>query len=96
VAGLVLASWSELLPGRTASAAVGFHYDAPSARAPQAILLCSVLDDPGYDLDVVRRIVEQTLDLARWRTVGPETLQDLGQFLPAAYLADDLAPGDAP
>ena len=86
VAGLLLAAWSESLPRLRQTAGVAFHFDAPSSRAPQAILLCTPSPDTGYDFALVRDSVKETLNLARLRMVGPETLADLGQFLPATYL----------
>ena len=71
------------------------HFDAPSARAPQAILLCAARPDEGFAFEVVRDMVKQTFDLARRRMVGPETLEGLGQFLPAAYLHADTTPVDS-
>jgi hypothetical protein len=41
----------------------------------------------------VRAMVEQTLDLARFRMVGTESLQELGQYLPATYLHAETAAG---
>jgi hypothetical protein len=38
-------------------------------------------------------MVDQTLDIARLRMVGPETLQELGQFLPAVYLHGETTAG---
>ena len=44
-AGLVLGASTEAIPGRRQTAGLAVHFDAPSARAPQAILLCSA--EPG-------------------------------------------------
>jgi hypothetical protein len=93
VAGLVLGAWTEALPRSRQTAGVAFHFDAPSSRAPQAILLCTAASENGFDFALVRDSVKQTLDLARLRMVGPETLQDLGQYLPATYLHLDTSPG---
>ncbi len=41
-------------------------------------------------------MLRQTLELAQLRMVGPETLQGLGQYLPAAYLPGDTDPGGSP
>jgi hypothetical protein len=38
-------------------------------------------------------MIGQTLDLARLRTVGPQALLDLGQYLPATYLPETLDAG---
>jgi hypothetical protein len=89
VAGIVLSTWTEAVPRRGQDAGLAVHFDAPSARAPQAILLCAATPRDGFGFDVVRDVVKQTFDLARKRPVGPETLDGLGQFLPAAYLHAD-------
>jgi hypothetical protein len=95
-AGLVVGSWNEAVPRSSQSAGVAVHFDAAGARAPQAVLVCVAPDDSGYDFDLVQDMVEQTLDLARIRMIGPEKLLDLGQFLPGAYLPGALTPGKAP
>ena len=92
-AGLVLAAWSEALAKPQLDAGLAFHFDAPSARPPQAILLCAAADDSAFGLDGVLAMLRQTLRLAQQRMVGPETLADLGQYLPAAYLPADTNPG---
>ncbi len=92
VAGIVLSTWTEAVPRHGQDAALAVHFDAPSARAPQAILLCAATPRDGFGFDVVRDLVKQTFDLARKRPVGPETLDGLGQFLPAAYLHPDTTP----
>jgi hypothetical protein len=91
--GLILDSWTESIPLDTATAGVAVHFDAPSARAPQAILLAVVEDETGFSFSTVRDLVHQTLDLAKLRAVGPQTLVGLGQFLPATYLAGNTNPG---
>jgi hypothetical protein len=94
VAGLVLGAWSEpVLRGRQ-TAGVTFHFDAPSSRPPQALLLCTADPATGFDFDLVRDMIKQTLDLSRLRMVGSETLQDLGQLLPMVYLPGDISPGE--
>jgi hypothetical protein len=89
VRGLVLATWTEAVPHTHQTAGLAVHFDAPSARAPQAILLCSAEPGRGFDFELVRDVVVQTFELARARMTGPETLLDVGQYLPATYL--DLA-----
>lgn len=92
-AGLVLGAWSEpVLRGRQ-TAGVALHFDAPSARPPQALLLCTADSATGFDFELVRDMIKQTLDLSRLRMVGPETLHDLGQFLPMVYLPGTISPG---
>ena len=92
-AGLVLGTWTEAIPRSGQTAGVAFHFDAPSARPPQAVLLCTAKDEAGFDAGDVADMLRQTLELAQLRMVGPETLQGLGQYLPAAYLSGDTDPG---
>jgi hypothetical protein len=94
VAGLVIGTWTEVVPSRRRTAALGVHYDAPSSRAPQAILLCSAETETGFSFELVRDLLNQTLDLAKIRAVGPQSLGELGQFLPGTYL-DNLIPAGA-
>jgi len=94
VTGLVLGSWAESLARPGQDAGVAFHFDAPSARAPQAVLLGAVPEDPGYSFDAVVDLVDQSLDLATLRMVGPETLKNLGQYLPAVYLDGSTSAGE--
>jgi hypothetical protein len=91
--GLALSSWTEAIPVEDQMPAVALHFDAPSSRAPQAVILGVANPTTGFSFDVVRGIVSQTLQLAQRRMVGPETLQGIGQYVPAIYLPDGLEPG---
>jgi hypothetical protein len=93
VAGLVVTAWTESIPRKGQTAGIAVQFDAPSARPPQAILLCTAEPGPGFSFDLVRDTVMQTLSLSCLRMVGPETLEELGQYLPAAYLHVDTAAG---
>lgn len=89
--GLVFDGWSEVIPGPTATTGVAFHFDKPGAQAPQAVLLATGPTDGGWTVGEIRTILDQTLDLATTRAVGPETLQDWGHTLPAVYLKGRVA-----
>lgn len=91
LAGLKIDEWVEVIPSRLAQTALTFHYDAPGACAPQAILL-AVSPDPGkpWAVPTLEAILNETLDLARLRTVDYDTLSRLGHFLPALFLACNL------
>jgi hypothetical protein len=92
-AGLVLGAFDETIPGGRQTAGIAVHFDAPSARPPQAVLLCCAESGTAFGFEPVRDTVREALSLARLRMVGPEILQGLGQFLPAAYLHADTNPG---
>ncbi|MFC0006314.1 hypothetical protein [Micromonospora siamensis] len=87
LAGLVLDEWTETVPGDTEVTGLTFHYDAPNARAPQAVLLAV---PPGADgrwtTEQLRDTVVEALDTARARAVTLPTLDEYGHFLPAIYL----------
>ena len=84
LAGLMVDEWVEVVPARRETTAVGFHYDAPDAQAPQAILLALSPDPTApWDLATLESILLETLELAKLRTVDGDALGDVGHFLPA-------------
>jgi hypothetical protein len=96
VAGLAIDAWDEVVPGETETSAVAFHFDQPSASAPNLIVLgVHPGDAPAWDVDTLLDTVRETVELARIRAVDPEALRWVGRFLPAIYVADNLA-GDTP
>jgi hypothetical protein len=73
----------------TEQTGIALHYDNPGADAPQAILIAvPPTSRPLWDLASLLAILNETLDLAKVRTVDGELLGALGQVLPAIYLAD--------
>ena len=77
---------------------VAFHYDAPKAQAPQAVLL-ALPPDPSRNwvFEDLEAILLETLELAKLRGMRPEdllrtryTTTEVGSYLPAVYLFEDL------
>jgi len=92
-AGWVVDEWTEVVPDRVQSTAVAFHYDAPDARAPQALLLVvPPARVTSWRFEDLLLALDETLDLARSRLVENEHLSDevYGQLLPA--LAGEVVP----
>jgi hypothetical protein len=90
-AGLLVDEWAELIPMPTEQTGIAFHYDDPGAEAPQTVLVAVPPAISGrrlWDLDSLLAILTETFDLARIRGVDGELLGELGQLLPAVYLAD--------
>jgi hypothetical protein len=88
--GLVLHQWSEIIPSVSEQTAVSFHYDDPGAEAPQTILLAvSPTAAATWDFDTVAAILNETLDLAKIRGVDAQLLGQLGQLLPAVFVAEN-------
>ncbi len=89
IAGLVCDEWAEFVPDPFQTAAVGFHYDAPGARPPQAVLLALPprLEQDAWSFDDVVDVIHEAFDLAKLRAVRPSDLAgNLGTLLPANYL----------
>ncbi|MBD2770258.1 hypothetical protein IC235_20420 [Hymenobacter sp. BT664] len=84
---LWLDEWTETLPQATQSTALTFHYDQPNSEAPQTMLLVvSPRRNPGtWSTDDLLGAVNETLDLAKKRTVEPDALvfTPLATVLPA-------------
>ena len=76
LAAALVDQFTETIPGTNHTAAAAFGFDAPAARAPQAILL-AVPPDPDRPLDATTlvQIVAETRELARARAT---TLADVG------------------
>lgn len=90
-AGLLIDEWPERIPSTQENAAVAFHYEEPKVRAPQALLLGVCPDGRKiWDDDLVTGILEEALELAKIRTVDLDSVQQVGQILPALYFAMNL------
>jgi len=90
-AGLLIDEWPERIPSTQEDTAVTFHYEEPKARAPQALLLGVCPDDrKTWDNALLLDILQETLELAKIRTVDLDSIQQVGQILPALYFALNL------
>ncbi len=90
-AGLLIDEWPERIPSTQENTAVAFHYEEPKARAPQAVLLAVCPDDrKTWDNALLLDILQETLELAKIRTVDLDSIQQVGQILPALYFALNL------
>lgn len=93
LAGLTVDEWQEVIPDAVQTTGVSFHYDAPGARPPQAVLL-AVPPRVGmshWRFDEVLATVHEAFDLAQMRCVRPKDLVDgLGAFLPGNFLPQNF------
>jgi hypothetical protein len=88
--GLVIDEWTETIPSATETTGLAFHYDAPSAEAPQVILLAvPPAQQATWSLNGLEAILLETADLTAMRGVDTDALGALGQLLPAGWLATD-------
>jgi hypothetical protein len=90
-AGLIIDEWLERIPSTQEQASVAFHFNEPDARAPQSLLLAVCPDNRAtWDDDLILGTLQETLDLAKVRTVDLDSIQQVGQILPALYFPFNL------
>jgi hypothetical protein len=88
VAGLLVDEWIEVVPSPQETTGLVFHFDQPSARAPQVILLAVAPDtQPTWSLETLEATLLETLELAKLRAVDPSLLSEASPFLPALFFA---------
>ncbi|HEX8658840.1 MAG TPA: hypothetical protein VF690_14950 [Hymenobacter sp.] len=85
---LWLDEWTETLPEATQTTSIAFHYDQPNSEPPQSLLLVVAPQsevNPNWAYEDLLGAVNETLDLAKKRTVEPDALAftHLGALLPA-------------
>lgn len=93
IAGILVDDWPEVIPERTGPTSLSFHFDAPSARPPQAILLAidSDLGETGWSVDALVDTVNEAFDLARLRLLTPSQIPGHGAMLPTTFLPRNLS-----
>lgn len=91
-AAWIVDAWQDVVPNASETTGVSFHFDAPGARAPQAILLAVPPSAAAteWSVETLAASVREALDLARMRAVDIDHLSAVPRFLPAIYLAFNL------
>src|SRR5262249_36634214 len=86
--GLLVDEWVEVVPSTKETTALAFQFDMPNSMAPQSVLI-AVPPVPGQDWtpETLRRVLMETLDLAKLRAVDTASLGAAAQHLPGLYLA---------
>lgn len=98
MAGLLIDEWHELIPNDHETTGIAFHYDAPNAEPPQALLLAvsqrARADQGRWSWEELVRCVDQSTTLAKMRAVGPDELRQtpLDTVLPATIAAEAATP----
>ncbi len=99
LSGLFVDEWIEVVPNKSETTALTFQFDPPNSFAPQNVLV-AVPPVPGQDwtTESLRRVLVETLDLAKLRAVDTSLLGAAAQYLPALYVpfnaADDAVSTD--
>ena len=101
IAGLFVDSWTEVIPSTEHTAGLTFHFDAPGARPPQAVVLAvhPALDPQRWDLETLLATVAETRSLAKLRTLSLKEVEGFAGLLPALYLPNNYTrdvPGVSP
>ena len=98
LAGLVFDEWTEVVPRDARSTGLAFHFDAPGARAPQAILLGGPRRAPTRTWTVETLAATPSPRRSSWRALRAVDLARrsaatccCSAFLPALYFAVNLA-----
>jgi hypothetical protein len=92
VAGLVFDEWSEVIPRARETTGLALHYDRPSSRPPQAVLVAAAPDmTRPWGLDTLEAILLETLELGKLRLVDQDAMAELDHFLPALTFAINAA-----
>ena len=97
VAGLFVDELVENVPTGTETTGVAMQYDDPDATAPNSILLALPPEDGDWSIDHVAEVVTDTMELARYRMVDLEDLDEFGTLLPMlSFPQNDRVKPDAP
>lgn len=93
ICGLLIDEWNESVPSKQEVAAVTFPFDRPDSRAPQVVLLAVPPQlNTRWDNDALEATILEAIDLTMIRAVDPDSLSEIGHFLPAlcfAFNADE-------
>jgi hypothetical protein len=87
VAAGLLDSWGETIPDVEQTTTAAFGFNAPGARAPQAILVAvPPVEEDVLTLPILVDILAETRELARARMATPDELHTFDGALPAVML----------
>ena len=92
LAGMVFDEWTEVIPNRSETTGLAFHYDRPNARPPQSILLAVAPDlSQPWNLLTLEQVLRETLELSKCRLVDQDAMIELDHYLPAICLPINAA-----
>ncbi len=93
--GLLLDEWTEVIPGKSETTGLTFHYDRPNSEPPQTLLLVTPADFTGqWQWQDLVDTLHDTLDLAKKRAIEPKQIDATAyaRFLPALVSAFTVYP----
>lgn len=93
----VIDGWTERLPARNTTTGVAFHFDAPSSRPPQSILLATTPNrEMRWSTELLERTLIETVENAQLRAVTNGELGRFGHHLPAIFVPGGIDAGPQP
>jgi hypothetical protein len=84
--GLLIDEWIEVIPSKSETTGIAFHFNQPNSEPPQALLLAVTPEITGkWTWDKLVGILQNTFHRAQLRAVEPDQLADtaFGHLLPA-------------
>ncbi len=94
--GLVVDAWADALPAAEITSGLALHFDAPSSRPPQALLLMVPPEGESWSFDLVLDTLMETVEAAKLRAVDPDVLLGYGHQFPAVFAPGSLDAGPQP
>ncbi|MFV8753425.1 hypothetical protein ACNOYE_22980 [Nannocystaceae bacterium ST9] len=89
IAGLLIDEFNEALPAIDQTTGIALHFDSPSSRPPQTLLLAVprlTNDVPeAWSFERLCDALIDTIELAKLRAVDPDILQGYGHHAPAIF-----------
>jgi len=93
-AGLVIDDWDEFVPKTKETTAIAYHYNKPNSEPPNALLLAvsPVIENEGgtWSWDTLSKIVTETIELVKVRSIDLDALKRVGMFLPALFIEQNV------
>lgn len=84
--GLFVDEFVETVPNETETTGLSVHYDRPTNQAPQSMLLAVPPTEENWSMETLADVVEESIDMAKLRTVDRDALDALGHLLPGLTL----------
>jgi hypothetical protein len=90
VAGFLVDAWTEGIPRQDQLTGIAVHFDAPTARAPNAVLLSVVDDETGFSAGEISAQLLDVIQMMKLRAIPPTGLVEHGHYLPTTFLPEDI------
>ncbi|MCP3669072.1 MAG: hypothetical protein GY814_01270 [Gammaproteobacteria bacterium] len=87
---MLIGEWKEVIPSKSQTTGIAFHYNQPTTEPPQTLLLAITPEVTGtWSWDKLVGTLHNTLDRAKLRAVEPDQLDNtaFGHLLPAIISA---------